>query len=513
MNLAMLRTIRVRLVAVVLLVCVVMLSMVLWSMQRSHERAHRELFEAYDPTFAARLLAQGVGTGVDGGEPARADATLRQMVGLNPTVDLYWVNREGTVLASSTGRVAREFEQIPHDMLTRLTSATPDKVGPGIDPRFVRATKPVAVEPIDLGGAPGYLYIVHKDLSLLASVAWSDLAWLVGCWIGLTALAAHFALRGISDPLTRLAQNVESLDTANPSMPATEGLSSTAPSEIRRLEHGIGGLAKRIADQVRALKAADEERRVLFAAISHDLRTPISSLSGYIETVASRDHLGDEERKRLCAVSLDETKLLVRLLDDLMDLARLESPEMKIDREPFPLSEAVAIVYRRFKVAAATKNVSLLVPGGLEACPPLDADPAMVERLLGNLVQNAIEHTPPGGMVRVDARLAGMWAEIQVTDTGPGIPPDQVTHIFERFYRGPSSAGTAKSGLGLGLAIAKRIVELHGGEIRARSPPVRGASFRFTLPLVRESSEQISFPARSENRSSSSSHEPKRGEA
>jgi signal transduction histidine kinase len=194
-----------------------------------------------------------------------------------------------------------------------------------------------------------------------------------------------------------------------------------------------------------------------------------------------------------------------------MDLARLESPEMKIDREPFPLSEAVAIVYRRFEMTAAAKSVSLLVPMGLEACPPLDADPAMVERLLGNLVQNAIEHTPPGGTVRVDARLAGMWAEIQVTDTGPGIPPDQVTHVFERFYRGPSSAGTVKSGLGLGLAIAKRIVELHGGEIRARSPPVRGASFRFTLPLVRESSEQISFPARAENRSTASSHERERG--
>lgn len=513
MNLAVLRTIRVRLVGVVLLVCVVMLSMVLWSMQRSHERAHRELFEAYDPAFAARLLAQGVGTGVDGGESARADSTLRQMVGLNPTVDLYWVNREGTVLASSTGRPAREFESIPRDMLTRLAAATVDKMGPGVDPRFAGVTKPVAIEPVDLGGVPGYLYIVHKNLSLLGSIAWGDLVWLVGCWIALTALAAHFALRGISDPLTRLARHVESLDAANPSMPATDGFGSTAPSEIRKLEHGIGGLAKRIADQVRALKAADEERRVLFAAISHDLRTPIASLSGYIETVASRDHLGDEERKRLCAVSLDETKLLVRLLDDLMDLARLESPEMKIDREPFALSEAVAIVYRRFEMAAAAKSVSLLVPMGLEACPPLDADPAMVERLLGNLVQNAIEHTPPGGTVRIDTRLAGMWAEIQVTDTGPGIPPDQVTHVFERFYRGPASAGTAKSGLGLGLAIAKRIVELHGGEIRVRSPPVRGASFRFTLPLVRELSEQISFPARSENRSSSSMPERNLGEA
>lgn len=513
MNLAVLRTIRFRLVAVVLLVCVVMLSMVLWSMQRSHERAHRELFESYDPTFAARLLVQGAGIGVDGGEPARADGTLRQMVGLNPTVDLYWVDREGMVLASSTGRPAREFEPIPRDMLTRLASASAGRVGLGIDPRFVRATKPVAVEPVGLDGVRGYLYIVHKDLSLLGRIAWSDLAWLVGCWLVLTALAAQFALRGISDPLTRLARDVESLDAASPSMLAANGAGSAAPGEIRRLDQGIRGLAKRIADQVQALRAADDERRVLFAAISHDLRTPIASLSGYIETVASREQLGDEERKRLCAVSLDETRLLLRLLDDLMDLARLESPEMKIDREPFPLSEAIAVVCRRFEAAAAAKNISLLVPRGLEACPPLDADPVMVERLLGNLVQNAIEHTPPGGTVRVDARLAGTWAEIQVTDTGPGIPSDQVGHVFERFYRGPSSAGTAKSGLGLGLAIAKRIVELHGGEIRARSPPVRGASFRFTLPLVRESSERISFPARTENRSSSPTHEHKLGEA
>lgn len=497
MRASVFRTIRVRLLAVVLLVCVVMLSMVLWSMQRSHEHAHWELFEAYDPGFAALLLGQGLGNSAAGIDVARADATLQQMGGLNPAVDLYWVDQKGTVLASSTGLPVSRFGVVSRDVLATTVSRPDHRALIGVDPKPNGRAKPVAIEPVEIGGVRGYLYIVLKDLSLLGSISWVDLAWLVGCWVALTALASHFALRGISDPLTRLARHVESLDAAAPMSPATHVSGRSAPTEIARLEQGVAGLATRIAQQVQALRAADDERRVLFAGISHDLRTPISSLSGYLETVASRDHLGDEERKRLCAISLDETKLLLRLLDDLMDLARLESPEMKTDREPFPLAEAVTAVQRRLETAATAKGIVLLVPTGLDASPPLDADPVMVERLLGNVIQNGIEHSPPGGVVRLDVKLVGAWAEVQVTDTGPGIAADQIGLVFERFFRGDRGTQPAKGGMGLGLAIAKRIVELHGGEIRARSPPGGGATFRFTLPLVSSVSESISFPAES----------------
>jgi signal transduction histidine kinase len=157
----------------------------------------------------------------------------------------------------------------------------------------------------------------------------------------------------------------------------------------------------------------------------------------------------------------------------------------------------VTAVQRRLETAATAKGIVLLVPTGLDASPPLDADPVMVERLLGNVIQNGIEHSPPGGVVRLDVKLVGAWAEVQVTDTGPGIAADQIGLVFERFFRGDRGTQPAKGGMGLGLAIAKRIVELHGGEIRARSPPGGGATFRFTLPLVSSVSESISFPAES----------------
>lgn len=497
MSASLFRTIRVRLLAVVLLVCIVMLSMVLWSMQRSHEHTHWELFEAYDPSFAASLLGQGLGNAATGPDVARVDAILEKMGGLNPAVDLYWVDRKGTVLASSTGRPVSQFGIVSQDVLADAASRPERRVLIGIDPKLKSGAKPVAIESVEIGGVRGYLYIVLRDLSLLGGISWVDVAWLVGCWAVLTALAAHFALRGISDPLTRLAMHVESLDAAAPTSTATHVGGRSAPTEIARLEQGVAALETRIAQQVQALRAADDERRILFAGISHDLRTPISSLSGYVEIVATRDHLDDEERKRLCAISLDETKLLLRMLDDLMDLARLESPEMKADREPFPLAEAVTAVQRRLKTASDEKGVVVLVPNGLDSSPPLNADPVMVERLLGNVIQNGIEHSPPGAVVRLDVRLVGAWAEVQVTDTGPGIPVDQIGSVFERFFRVDRKTQHTKGGLGLGLAIAKRIVELHGGEIRVRSAPGGGATFRFTLPLVSSVSGSISFPAES----------------
>lgn len=493
MTMTVFGTIRVRMLALVVLMCLAMLSMLLWSLQRSHERAHQELFDAYDPGFAALLLTQGLGTPLGGADITRVEAALRQLGGVNPAVDLYWVDLNGKVLASSTGRPAREFDSISRALIANPARTPKHPAFLGFDPQSEHAPRPVAIEPVDIGTTRGYLYIVLKDVSLLGRGTGIDVAWLLGCWAVLATLAGYLALRCISNPLTQLAQYVESLDATAPTHSVIGVVGPTAPTEIVRLGQGVAALATRIAVQVQALKVMDEERRTLFASISHDLRAPISSLSAYLQTIASKDHLGDEERKQMCRISLDETKLMLRLLDDLLDLAKLESPGMKTDREPFPLAEAVAVAQRRFEPVAAAKGIVLLVPSGLESSPPLDADPVMIERLLCNILQNAIEHTLPGGAVHLDVRLADKWAEVQVTDTGPGIPENQIGRVFDRFFRGDGGSQPTKGGMGLGLAIAKRIVELHGGEIRVQSPSGGGASFRFTLPLVSPVTRSVSF--------------------
>ncbi len=221
-------------------------------------------------------------------------------------------------------------------------------------------------------------------------------------------------------------------------------------------------------------------RRDLIANVSHDLRTPLVSMRGYLEVLSTKgDALAPPLRAQYLGIALRQSERLATLIDELFELARLDFKGVTLKREPFAFGELAADVVQKFQLAAAGHNVEI----GVEAVPGLpfvDADLGLVERLLENLIGNALRHTPAGGRVRVraQAEAAGVRAEVQ--DSGRGIAAGDLPHVFERHFRG--SEGSASPGAGLGLAIARRIVELHGGAIGAESTPGTGTRFWFTLP-------------------------------
>jgi signal transduction histidine kinase len=252
--------------------------------------------------------------------------------------------------------------------------------------------------------------------------------------------------------------------------------------EIDRLAATFDRMKQRIREQIQELERVDRVRRELIANVSHDLRTPLAALQGYVETlVIKRDELSAEERERYLQIASRHCTQLARRVNDLFELAKLDAAAVRLEIETVSLPELAHDVAQKFQLEAERKGVRLEI-GGERRLPFVEADIRLVERVIENLVGNAIRHTPRGGEVMLSTDKGPECVRVSVRDTGPGIAAEELPSIFDRFYR-CRDRDEETSGAGLGLAIAKRIVELHGGEISARSEPKSGARFTFDLPL------------------------------
>lgn len=228
------------------------------------------------------------------------------------------------------------------------------------------------------------------------------------------------------------------------------------------------------------LRRLEAVRRDFLANISHELRTPLASLLALVETLEEGALEDPPAAREFLARMRVEVDGLTRLVQELLDLARLESGRETLAIAPVPVVSLAEGAARRLAAQAERAGLRLVlaVPPDL---PPVLADRERIERVLINLLHNAIKFTPPGGQVTISACRAGEWVVVAVADTGVGIAPEDLPRIFERFYKADRSRAT--SGAGLGLAIARQIVLAHGGRIWAESEPGRGSIFRFTLPI------------------------------
>jgi two-component system sensor histidine kinase BaeS len=250
---------------------------------------------------------------------------------------------------------------------------------------------------------------------------------------------------------------------------------------IGRVPAPVGALARGFNTMAARLEADEAQRRTLLADVTHELRTPLAVVQGSVEAILDGIHPADETH--LSAI-LEETHILDRLIEDLRTLALSESGALSLHREPTDLSILVTDVATSFEASAASAGVELATTID-DDLPLLDVDPVRIREVVGNLVANALRHTPAGGRIGVHGRLAyadgkprSQLIEITVRDTGSGIDPELLPHVFDRFARGAGSPGS-----GLGLAIARGLVALHGGTIEASSPPGGGAEIRIRLPI------------------------------
>lgn len=237
------------------------------------------------------------------------------------------------------------------------------------------------------------------------------------------------------------------------------------PREMRSLAHAFNAMIGRI-------EANESQRKQLLADVTHELRTPLTIMQGNVEAIL--DGVRPADREHIAPI-LEETKMLARLVDDLRTLSIAESGAMALHRETVDVAEIARDVATAFAEQAQRGQVSQ--GSSASGRTTADADPLRVREVLVNLVTNALRYTPPGGSVSIEVRGVPGAVEVSVRDTGSGIAPDAVAGIFDRFSRSTDSPGA-----GLGLAIAKSLVEAHGGTISAHSRPGQGTEIVFTLP-------------------------------
>jgi signal transduction histidine kinase len=228
------------------------------------------------------------------------------------------------------------------------------------------------------------------------------------------------------------------------------------------------------------LEYAEQLRRNMVADVAHELRTPLSNIQGYLEAI--RDGVIEPDGATIRSLN-EETSLLARLVNELQELSLAEAGELKLVYQTEDITSLVkqAVPPWQRQMAAKEISLSLDLPDSL---PPVTMDWQRVNEVLHNLLENAVAHTLKGGSINVSAGARGKWVEVSVTDTGEGIPAEDLPHIFERFYRVDKSRARATGGSGLGLTIARRLVEAHGGTITVESKLGRGSRFSFTIPVA-----------------------------
>ena len=260
-------------------------------------------------------------------------------------------------------------------------------------------------------------------------------------------------------------------------------IAARSADEIGDLGRDFNAMADRLTDVIGKMERLQEFRRQLVANASHDLRTPLASMKGYVETLATRgDSLPEQDRRRymdIVAANLDD---LERLIERLFELSQLDAGQVEFRHEAFPLEELVEGVLDRFAVLAEKRGVAL-ESRAEQSLPLVWADPVRIGQVLQNLVANALDFNAEGGRVEIRLSRADGDVEIAVCDSGAGISAEDLPHVFERFYTADKSR-TGRKGTGLGLAIAQSIVAAHGRELTASSAPGEGAVFRFSLPAA-----------------------------
>lgn len=414
---------------------------------------------------------------------------------INPSIEVYLVDPEGTILSFSAepGKVKRT--KIDLGPVRKFLSGTAVFPLRGDDPRDLSGKKVFTVARIPQDGRlEGYLYVILGGeiydsvmQRLQGSYIFRLSIWAIAASLAVAVITGLIVFACLTRRLKRLAAAigqykggaaVHHLDLP----PVTGG---GRDDEIDRLILAFREMAGRIEEQVESLKKADAMRRELVANVSHDLRTPLATLQGYIETLSIKNSiLSPDERIHYLEVAMRHCRRLNTLVADLFELAKLDARETVPHREPFSIGELVQDVVQKFQLTAQKKKVAIMTNAG-KSLPFVLADIALIERVFENLLDNALRHTPADGTISVSLRAVGKSLTVDVSDTGRGIPASELPHIFDRFYQLDKSRKGRSDHSGLGLAISRRIMELHGSTLAVKSTVHAGTTFSFTLPVYR----------------------------
>ncbi len=455
---------------------------------QSSARHEQALAQQLSAGLAGHIAGTAQLMDAGGWRPGAVRALFDKLMAVNPAVEVYLLDNDGRIVGNAAPPGHLKRTRVDLAPLRRLLAGAAQPVL-GDDPRSPTGRKVFSAAPVRVAGRPaGYVYVILQgetrdalaarlaDDAVLRTTLWTTaLVALLGLGVGLAAF------RLITRPLRALTEAVRGFDANGESAAALADEDAADGDEIAVLRAAFAQMGRRLGEQWRALTRQDQDRRELIANLSHDLRTPLTVLHGSLETLRLKeDGLDCGERRRYLDLALDQSGKVNRLARELFDLARLESGLIQPEIEVFSLADLVQDVAQKFELALAA-NPHPLTVAATPPLPPVRADLAMVERVLTNLIDNAIRHTPAGSAITVSLRRAEEGGqpgvEVEVADSGPGIAAARRDGLFTR-----ASAFSHAGGGGLGLVVVQRLLALQGSAARLADLPDRGAVIRFRLP-------------------------------
>jgi signal transduction histidine kinase len=518
----MLNTLSAKLAAVLLALLLLLGIFYIWLSLESARLHLQEVNQELNWTLAEHIVAEKIlMEGRQVNQQVLEDLFKMLMV-INPNIEIYLLDPEGKILACSTPPENLKRKSVSLEPIKKFLQRSQRPPILGDDPRdnvrrkvFSAALIPIKVNSNKILPGPlqglaatrpvqttvnsamaGYLYVVlggeqYESAAemLQGSYILRQSLWVTAVSLLIALLAGVVLFRWLTRRLTTLSEAMETFkrsDFAEPvSYPLTAAETAPVRDEIDRLSVTFKEMAERIRQQVQGLQQTDALRRELVANVSHDLRTPLTSLQGYLETLLLKEgQLSAQEQRNYLEIATRQSERLGKLVGELFELAKLDAQVTALNVEPFALAELVQDVAQRFQLAAQQKGVTLRVEHPPQL-PFVHADIGLIERVLANLIENALRYMPAGGRITLSLTPGVNTVKLAIADTGYGIPPEDLPYIFERFYRVEKTRREQSGGAGLGLAIAKRILDLHGSTIAVHSVINHGTVFSFELGIYR----------------------------
>jgi signal transduction histidine kinase len=413
---------------------------------------------------------------------------------INPTAEIYLLDTDGNILGHVLPEDTVLRDRVDLAPVTALINNTALMPIHGDDPRSGSSRKVFSAAEVRSGDKlQGYLYVVlgGQTYEALANDIGSSYIGKVSIVAALAIVAATATigllvfgllthrLKNLSHEMRRVS---DSGFEAEPAIRAA----SAGGDEIDQLAHSFQTMSRRIKEQFLQLKENDRLRRELVTNISHDLRTPLSAIQGYLETLVIKDDaLATGERKRYLRIARQHTVRLGTLIGDLFELSKLDSANVTPNLEAFSVAELIQDIAQEFQLEVDNKDIRLQIAIDANVTFTI-GDIGLIQRVLENLVHNAIHFTPKGGEITLSISERPQSVAVAVSDSGPGIPEEDIPRIFDRFYRSTNGEEARSDSSGLGLAIVKRILDLHDSRITVVSKIDSGTRFEFELPLYKE---------------------------
>ncbi len=444
--------------------------------------------------LAAHLVEEVKPTFTDGKvHEAAMDKIMHSMMATNPSIEVYLLDNNGKILNYVAPYKKVKLKSVNLSPIKEFLKTKGEKFVKGDDPRNINLQKEFSVAPVlEDGKKVGYVYVVlaSEEYDMAASEVFDDYILRLGgktmlLTLGTALIVGLFLIWLITRNLNTIIETVKKFKDGD----LKARIPVKSKGELSQLSTNFNDMADTIVENIDKMKASENLRRELVANVSHDLRTPLAVIHGYIETLMMKEgSITKAESKKYLTTILQSTEKLKKLVEDLFELSKLEAKEIEPHKEPFFITELIQDISQKHKLLALEKNITI-VPAISEAIPMVHADVSLIERVLQNLIDNAIKFTEDGGIITIETHQLEKNVEIKVTDTGVGISENEIPYVFDRYHAKSkvdsidSDIDSRKVSTGLGLAIVKKILEIHNATINLTSKLNHGTSFSFKLPV------------------------------